>query len=177
MTDEEYQALVARIHSGSLLVGVDRSIARKFYTEIPLSRIEEETGEAPYFEKFVVFGAQMGGLWALLASLVIAILAFSWWAAVAIPASIIIYVVVAAASSTPWGGLGSVSVLLGLTLLGIYFDWFPSEYVASYAVLVTAALWLARLTYVAAAHFIRAFVVRNRRAYEFLAQHIHLREA
>lgn len=177
MIAEEFQALVARIHSGAVVVGVDRSMARKFYTDVPLSRIQAETGEAPYFEKFIVFGAMIGGPLALLASFVFGVLAFSWWAGLAIPASILIYVVFSGDSSMPRGGMGGVSTLLGLAAFGVYLNWFPSHYAGWYAVLLAAAFWNARLVYAAATHFIRAFVVRNRRAYEFLAEHIHLREA
>jgi len=177
MTDEEYQALVARIEAGSLLIGVDRGMARKLYTDVPLSRIEAETGEAPYFEKMVVFGAFVGGPVSLLASFVIAVLGFGWWAALAIPVSIVVYFVFAGASSMPKQGMAGVSVLLASALFGLYLNWFPSNYIAWYVVLVLFALWNARLVYAAATHFIRAFVVRNRRAYEFLAPHIHLREA
>jgi hypothetical protein len=176
MTDEEYQALVSRIQSGSLLIGVDRSMARKLYTDVSLSRIEAETGEAPYFEKMVVLGAFVGGPVSLLASFVMAGLAFRWWAVLAIPVSIVVYFVFTGASSMPKQGMAAVSVLLALALLGLYLDWFPSDYIAWYAVLVLFALWNARLVYAAATHFVRAFIVRNRRAYEFLAPHIHLRE-
>ncbi|MDH3280933.1 MAG: hypothetical protein OEQ18_07365 [Gammaproteobacteria bacterium] len=177
MTDDEFQALVAKIHSGTILVGVDRSVARKFYTDVPLGRIEAETGEAPYLEKAVVFGAMIGGPLALLVSFVFAVIAFGWWAALAIPVSILIYVVFSGFSSMPRGGMGVVSVLFGLAALGIYLEWFPSQYAGRYALLVALAFWNARLVYAAATHFIRAFVVRNRRAYELLAEHIHLREA
>jgi len=177
MTDEEYQALVARVQAGSLLIGVDRSTARKLYTDVPLSRIEAETGEAPYFEKMVVLGAFVGGPVSLLASFVMAVLGFGWWAALAIPVSIVVYFVFAGASSMPKQGMAGVSVLLAFALLGFYLNWFPSNYIAWHAVLVLFAFWNARLIYAAATHFIRAFVVRNHRAYEFLAPHIHLREA
>src|SRR5713101_596519 len=105
MTDEEYQALISRVHSGSLLIGVDRSMARKFYTDVPLSRIAAETGETPYFEKMVVLGAFVGGPVSLLASFIMAVLAFRWWAALAIPVSIVVYIVFTAASSMPKQGM------------------------------------------------------------------------
>jgi hypothetical protein len=152
-------------------------MARKLYTDVPLSRITEETGEAPYFEKMVVFGAFVGGPLALLASFVMAALAFGWWAALAIPVSVVIYFVFAGASSMPKQGMGGVSVVLALAILSLYLRWFLSDYVGWYAVFVVFALWNARLVYAAATYFIRAFVIRNRRAYDFLAPHIHLREA
>ncbi len=177
MTDEEYQALVSRIQAGAILIGIDRAMARKFYTDVSVSHIAEQTGEAPYFEKTVVLGAFVVGPVALLASFVMAALAFGWWAALAIPASIVVYFVFAGASSMPKQGMAGVSLLLGLALLSLYLAWFPSTFVEWYAVLIAFALWNARLVYAAATYFICAFVVRNRRAYEFLAPHIHLREA
>lgn len=176
MTDEEYQAMVARIQTGAVLIGVDRAMARKFYTDVSLSRIAEETGEAPYFEKVVVLGAFVCGPLALLASFIMAVLAFGWWAAVAIPASFAVYALFAGASSMPMQSMASVSAVLGFALLGLYLGWFPSNYVGWFTVLVVFALWNARLVYSMATIFIRAFVVRNRRAFEFLAPHIQLKE-
>jgi len=177
MTDEEYQAIVSRIQTGSLLIGIDRSMARKFYTDVPLSRIEEQTGEAPYFEKAVVFGAFIGGPLALLASFVMAVFAFGWGAVLAIPASVVLYFIFTGASSMPRNGMAGITVLLVLALASLYLNWFPSSYMAWYAVLIAAALWSARLIYSAATVFIRAFVVRNRRAFEFLAPYIQLKDA
>ena len=176
MTDDEYQALLTRIFSGKVLVGIDRTIAREFWTEVPISHIKDKTGEAPYFQKLLVYGAQFCGQAALLGSFVFAVLVFSWWSVIPILLSILIYFRFVVSSGRPGGGMGGVSLLAGCALLGSYFGWFPSAYAAWYAVLVTAALWNARLIYYAAYHFMRAFVLRNRRAYEFLAEHIHLQE-
>src|SRR3972149_6612780 len=136
MTEEEYQALVARIQSGPLLIGVDRSMARKLYTDVSLSRIADETGEAPYFEKMVVLGAFVGGPLALLASFVMAVLAFRWWAALAIPASTIVYFVFAGASSMPKQGMAGGGGLLALSLVWLYLGWVPSAFVGLFAALV-----------------------------------------
>jgi hypothetical protein len=112
-------------------------MARKFYTDVPLSGIAAETGETPYFEKMVVLGAFVGGPVSLLASFIMAVLAFRWWAALAIPVSIVVYIVFTAASSMPKQGMAIVSVLFVLALLGVYLDWFPSNYIAWYAVRVS----------------------------------------
>lgn len=181
MNDEEHQELVARFQSGSLLIGIDPSMARKLYTDVSLSLNTEETGETPYFDKIVVLGAFLGGPISLLTSFVMAGLAFGWWAALVIPISIVVYVVFSAISSghhpsMPKQGMAGVSVLLVLALLSLFFNWYPSRYISGYAVLVLFALWNARLVYVAATYFMRAFVVRNRRAYEFLAPNIHLKD-
>jgi hypothetical protein len=176
MTDDEYQALVAHIYSGQVLVGIDRTVARSFFSEVPISHIKDKTGEAPYFQKAVVLAAQFLGQTLLLASFVLAILAFSWWAALVIPVSGLIYFQFTVWSAMPGGGMAGVSVLLGAALVGAYLGWIPSTYAAWYAVLITFALWNARLTYYGAYHFMRAFAFKNRRTYEFLADHIHLGE-
>ena len=127
MTDEEYQALLSRVYSGRVLVGIDRTLARQLYTDVPVSRIMEETGEAPYFQRTIVLGAQICGQLALLASLVFAVLAFSWWAVLVIPVCIVVYFRFLARSAMPGGGMVGVSVLVGLSLLGSYLGWFPLD--------------------------------------------------
>ena len=176
MTDDEYQALLTRVYSGKVLVGIDRTMARSFFSDAPISYIKEKTGEAPYVQKAVVLGAQICGQTALLASFVLAALAFSWWAVLIIPVSVFIYFSFVASSARPGGGMVGVSLLVGVAMLGFYIGWFPSTYAAWYAVLITVALWNARLIYDGAYHFMRAFAFKNRRTFEFLAEHIHLQE-
>lgn len=173
MTDEEFQSLLTRIESGSLLIGVDRHLARRFYAGSKISRIKEATGEAPYLHKFVVFAATIMGWWTLLASFVFAVLAFSWWAVLVIPISVGIWSI----GAFPRGGMTGVTLILALALLGIVLDWFPSKYAAWAGVLVAVALWSNRYCYVAAGRFMVSLALRNRRAFEFLAPDIHLRES
>ena len=173
MTDEEFQSLVTRIESGSLLIGVDRHLARKFYADSKISRIKEATGEAPHLHKFVVFAATIMGWWTLLASFVFAILAFSWWAVLVIPISVGMWTI----GASPGGGMTGVTLVLALTLLGFVLDWFPSKYAAWATVLVAVALWSNRFCYVAAGRFMLSLALRSRGAFEFLAPDIHVRES
>ncbi|HXH24686.1 MAG TPA: hypothetical protein VNI78_05515, partial [Vicinamibacterales bacterium] len=57
MNDAEYTALVQSAYDGRALIGVDRVFARRLYTDVPTSAIENATGEAPYLEKLVVWFA------------------------------------------------------------------------------------------------------------------------
>ncbi len=50
ITQEEYQDLVKRAYEGKILVGVDRALARKVYTNLSIAKIRAFTGETPYFE-------------------------------------------------------------------------------------------------------------------------------
>jgi hypothetical protein len=49
----KHREIVQLEEQGRLIIGVDRVMARKFYIDIPISRIEKETGEAPYLEKTI----------------------------------------------------------------------------------------------------------------------------
>ena len=177
MTESEYKAFVEQAHSGAKLIGIDRAVARKFYTDISLSKIEEETGEAPYFEKMVVWFAFLFAPVALLASFVLAVLAFQWWAALTIPLSIVIYFVFSGQSSMPRGGMLGISVFLALAIVSLFTGLFSSSFAPWYFIAVTFSLWASRLVYSAATAFLRAFVLRNQRALELMSEHIHIREA
>jgi hypothetical protein len=177
MNEDEYKDFVAKANSGALLIGIDRATARQFYMDIPLSKIEEETGEAPYFQKMIVWSAYLAAPIALLASFALAVFALRWWAAIAIPLSVVVYFVYSAQSSMPSRGMLGISLLLALAS-GIFFtDFFNLPFVTWYAFSIVLALWASRLVYCASTALLRAFVLRNIRAFEFMAEHIHMREA
>ena len=176
MTESEYKTFVEQADSGELLIGIDRALARKFYTDIPSSKIEEETGERPYFEKMVVWFAFLSAPIALLASFVLAVLAFQWWAALAIPLSIVIYFGFYGQSSMPRGGMLGVSLLLALAISSLFIGFFSAPFPPWYFITVSYSLWATRLLYCAATVLLRAFVLRNQRALEFMSEHIQIRK-
>lgn len=177
MTEGEYKDFVDQAYSGALLIGIDRTVARKFYIDIPLSKIEQQTGEAPYFEKMVVWFAFLSAPIALFASCVLSVLAFHWWAALAIPVSIVLYVAFATLSPVPRFGMLWISLLLGLAVSSLFTGLFSSTFTSWYFIAVTFSLWASRLLYSAATAFLRAFILRNQRALEFMQEHVHVREA
>jgi hypothetical protein len=177
MTDKEYKDLVGQVNSGALLVGVDRAVARRFYTDVSLSRIEEETGEAPYLEKMVIWLAYLTSPISLLASVVLSILAFSWWAVLAIPASVGIYLFWAGQSSMPQRGMLVVSILLAVAIGSLFMPFFTSPFICWYLIAMVYALWSSRLTYCAATTSLLGFVLRNQRAFEYMAEDIRVKLA
>jgi hypothetical protein len=177
MTEDEYKTFVDQAYSGALLIGIDRAVARKFYTDIPLSRIEEKTGEAPYFEKMVIWFAFVTAPAALLASFVLSVIAFQWWAVLAIPISVLVYFIFSGQSSMPGGGMLGFSILLAIAIGTLFTSFFASPLAPWYFIAVTFSLWASRLLYTAATAFLRGFVLRNQRALEFMGEQIHIREA
>jgi len=176
MNEDEYRNFVARASSGELLIGVDRTVARRFYTDIPVSRIEEETGEARYLEKMVVWFAFLGAPIALLASFVLSVLAFRWWAVLAIPLSVLVYFVYSGESSMPRRGMLGISILLALAIGSLFTGFFTSLFVPWYLIAVVFALWALRLVYCAATAFLLAFCLGNHQALEFMRQHIQVKD-
>jgi hypothetical protein len=142
-----------------------------------LSKIEGETGEAPYFEKMVVWFTFLAAPLALLASFVLSAFAFHWWSALAIPLSIVVYFGFSGQSSMPRGGMLGISVLLALAVGSLFTSLFACPFVPWYFITVTFSLWASRLIYNAATAFLRAFVLRNQRALEFIREHIHIKQA
>jgi hypothetical protein len=177
MNQNEYKAFVAKVYSGSLLIGIDRAIARKFYTDFPLSKIEEETDEAPYFEKMVVWFAFLSAPIALLVSFVLSVLAFQWWAVLIIPLPVVVYFIFSGQSSMPRRGMLGISILLAFTIAILFSRFFTSPFVPWYLIAVVFALWASRLVYCAATAMLRAFILRNQRALEFMQQHIQVKDA
>ena len=92
MNDAEHAELVELEKQGKIIVGVDRPIARSFFTNVSVSKIEKATGYAPYFEKGTVFFFFLLGPVALIASLVVSVFAFGWWGLAAVVVGPILYV-------------------------------------------------------------------------------------
>ena len=175
MTADEHCVLVAKVRSGSLIIGMDRAVARKLFLDVPISLITEQTGEKPYFQKAVVYAALIGGLLALVSSCIMAVFAFRWWALLVVPMSVVIYFINSGLSSMPNRGMVELNILLGFAICVLLIEWFSSIYAAWFLVLFVAAIWCVRFAYWATVQFAHALILRNRRAFELLESHIHLK--
>jgi len=176
MTEDEYRDIVARATSGELLIGVDRAVARKFYTDIPLSKIKEETGEAPYFEKMVTWFAFFSAPLALLASFVLSVFVFRWWSAFVIPLSVIVCWIFYGLSSLPHRGMFGISTLLALSIGNLFVTPFMPPLAPWHLIAVVYSLWASRLVYCATTALFLALVLRNQRAFEYMREHLHMKE-
>lgn len=172
----DHQEAVELEQQGKLLIGVERDMAHKFYTDVPLSTILEATGEAPYVEKAVVRFAQFFGPVALLASIVLGFYAFHWWGIVCLNACPVAYGVYSAFSAMGRSRLGGITVLLFASVGIHFFGGFDVPWVTGFAIALVFSLWCTRLLYCSATNFLRAFVIRNERAFHYLSDRLVLRE-
>lgn len=171
----EHKEVIHLEQQGKLLIGIDRAMARKFYTDIPISKIKEETGQAPYFEKIVVWFAFLFGPIALISSIVLGFLAFDWWGAICLVVCPILYF--RYISSSVRGASSSIGVTIFLLIsVGVHlFSNLKTPWITGFASAFLFCLWCIRLLYCSSTVFLRAFVIRNGRAFEYLSEYLVIR--
>ena len=69
----DFEASVRQAYVEEIAPGVDRSFARKFFTDLPLRTIQQHTGEAPVVEKTSAMVAFLGSPAALLCFAILSI--------------------------------------------------------------------------------------------------------
>jgi hypothetical protein len=177
MNDAEYRALVQSAYDGRLVIGVDRIYARKLYTEISTSALEEATGESPYFEKLVVWFAYIGSPLAMLTSAILAGFTFRWWVLLVVPVGLILSTINSVfarrGSSSIWFLTPAVVAAVTVHFMKLLANPWLSAFIATLAF----ALWCKGFLYCASTFFLRAFVLRNQRALEAFGEGIRIREA
>ena len=160
----KHDEVVRRFEDRTILLGVDRPGAGKFYTQLGLEKIRELTGEAPYVETMIVWGSYLLAPLFLVGSLVLAAVALHWWTVIAAPLTLLLFLYWWTSSPlanrhSRWSALLLVAAIASVfTSAGLFFKlWLISA---------AASLFLIRFTYAAATFLLRCFVVRNSRAYD-----------
>lgn len=171
-----FEDVVRLEKNGQLLIGIDRTFARQFYTDLALRVVEAHTGEAPYLEKALVMGAFIGSPLAVLVSAILAILVIGWWSALAIPVALLVWIRWYSTSSHGRARLTGVSVLLVAVVVFWRLGSPVTRDVWTLVLIYVAALWLGRFVYIGSTFFLRAFVLRNQRAFDWLRGHLTLRK-
>lgn len=169
MSAEEHAKLIELYSQNKCLLGIDRPFSRKFYTDISLSAIEQNTGERCYFEKGLVLLAFIGGPLAILGSFILSVIVFKWWSLLLIPAGALFWIGYKGDSSRGTARLWPVSIFLAVTIMVYLLDFLRDD-VALVLLAFLLALWCERFVYVGSVLFLRSFVVRNFRAFNFASE-------
>lgn len=177
MKEFEYKAFVESSYQGRVVVGVDRVFARKLYTDVPIFAIEEATGEAPYFEKLVVWFALLVSPLAILGSASLAVVAFRWWAILIIPAAFFLWMSNKSMSVRGDSAMWLLTLILIVAGVIHFTNIFAASWISGFVTAFAFALWCDRLLYCASTAFLRAFVLRNQRAFEAFQEGLVIREA
>jgi len=176
MNDAEYKAFVESACHGRVLVGVDRVFARKLYTDVPLSAIEEATGEAPYLEKLVVWFAFLASPLALLGSAVLAAFAFRWWALLIVPVACIWWILNRSMSVRGGSSIWFLTIAVIVAMSVQVMNLLPSSWMSGFMAAFAFAMWCDRLLYCASTFFLRSFVLRNPQALRAFGEGLTIRD-
>lgn len=150
-------------------------MARRFYTDIPIKKIKEETGEAPYFEKLIVWFAFLFGPISLMTSLIIGFLAFNWWGIICLIFCPFIYFAYSSSSVRGNSRMTGISILLVISACIYFFKVFDVPKIAGFITVFVLSLWCIRFLYCSSTFLLRNFVIRNEKAYQYLLQHLKIR--
>jgi hypothetical protein len=172
----EHKEVIELEKQGKLLIGVDRAMARKFYTNIPISKIQEETGETPYFEKTIIWFAFLFGPIALITCIVLGFFAFSWWGISCMVLCPVAYFMYSSSSVLGDSKLTGITLLLFISIAIHFFGNLRTPWISGFISIFLLSLWCERLLYCASTFLLRAFVIRNARAFEFLSDYLVIRQ-
>jgi hypothetical protein len=176
VTIEEHSQIVREESDGNLLIGIDRSFARKFYTDVPNRVVEEQTGETPYVAKFIVLVCLIASPLCFLAAAVLSVIYFAWWSILIIPVAAVLWLLYSGASSAGTTRIIGISIFAVAAIALQVFHPISWSF-TPFLLVLSLALWLNRFMYVAATFFLRAFVIRNHRAFAFVHENLTLKRA
>lgn len=176
MDDLDHKRLAQLESEGRILIGVDRTYARKLYTDVPISTIQRETGESPYFEKLVVWFAFLMSPIAILTSAVLAAYTFHWWAVLIVPVSILWWMGNKADSSRGNTHIWLLTLVMATAVSIHFLRLLPTPWMSGFLLVFVFSLWCDRLLYCASTMFLRLFVLRNQRALQAFGEGIIIRE-
>lgn len=166
MNETEYRAFVHDLYAGRILIGFDRGFARMVYTNMSISEIQRKTGEPAYLDKAVVLSVYIAQFFALLGASVLIGIALRWWAALIIPVSILIWGYNMSKSSMPGGSIWVHTFILIGAIIFHFANVISDPFISWAIVIFVFALWCGRFVYIASSFFLRAFILRNPRAFE-----------
>lgn len=158
-------------NDGRLWIGIDRAFARKFYTDVPLSKIAHETGETIYLEKALIWILFLSVPITFIATLVFAVLAFQWWAFLIIPICAATWLFYTSESTRGNSKGWLISFILAIAII-VALTRIVDFYLALFFVAIALMLWATRILYLLSTFLLRCFVLRNVRAFSFLRNDI-----
>ena len=172
----KHEEIVQREREGTILIGVDRIFARKFYTSTPTRTVQEMTGETLLMDRALVMSALVGGPLMLLGSAVLAAFVAGWWALLLIPTGLVVWMAYYGSSSIGGARLSLVSMLLVVAAVGLFWSGSTVRSPWGLALLYLSALWVGRFVYSGSTALLRGFVLRNPRAFQWLEASLTIRE-
>lgn len=162
--------IVAMNNNGEVLIGIDRTLAPRFYTRFLSSEFSAVADDAAAFEGFVVCLGMLLGHVGLIASVVLSFFAFGWLGILALMACPLLFGLYVSASVRSGAGLGGITVVLGIAIATYFGGHFANQWAMLFVVVFLTSLWGVRFAHCAASFLLHCLVLRNERAFNFLLE-------
>ncbi|MBD3648460.1 MAG: hypothetical protein HUJ31_13630 [Pseudomonadales bacterium] len=170
LTKEEFTNLQPDFATGKAAVVVPRSIARQFFVRVDNKSIKATTGESAIIQKLIVWTGMATAPVLLGVCLLVLIIEMGWSSAFAVPVVGIFWTVLAGFTSDtgPWYEITAALAIAFLVWL---------VYTNNYALALlffTLSIWVHRMTFMLAQHFLAQIVARSFDAYDMLIDHVSI---
>lgn len=173
VSDLEYIQIVESFKKGLISVGVDRSYARKLFTDVQLPTIQENIGESLWMQKIIALTAFIVSPILVLLTCIFAIIAFGWWALLGLPLLLFVWMYYKSLSVRGGAGLGSISFIAVFAFALLLIE--TPSLIAPLLPFILG-LWLERFLYCFTTHQFRALVLRNKKAFDLFQRGIVIKE-
>ena len=159
-------------NQGEILIGIDRTMARKFYTDIPISEIKLKTDEAPYLEKTIIWFSFLSAPIALIFSILLSFIALKWLGIIFLFAYPIFYFLYSSVSARGNSKLTGITIIVVIFLIIHFAGFFDNSLITLLITIFLLSLWCIRILYCASTFFLRTFIIRNEKAFEYLKNYL-----
>lgn len=168
LNEEEFSSLQADFAAGNARVVIPRSIARQFFVRVDNDSIKATTNESAIIQKLMIWTGILTAPVLLAVCLLIISVELGWSAAFAVPLIGIFWTVLAGFTSES-GAWYEITAALAVA----FVVWLA--YANNYALALfffTMSLWVHRMTFILAQHFLEQIITSSFDAYDMLVDHV-----
>lgn len=87
-----YNEIISKVQSGTIIIGIEPAIARKFFTDSDMTHIKRDIGLDLFWESFIIKALIILAFCTLLITEIISIFTLNWYSIAFIPLFFLIYV-------------------------------------------------------------------------------------
>ncbi|MGB3979417.1 MAG: hypothetical protein WBK73_10520 [Tepidanaerobacteraceae bacterium] len=177
LSNLEYKSMVEAAEKGEILVGVDRALARKLFTETKnrFREFESIINESLRLQRAISLIAFVSSPILVLLTSILAIIALGWWALLGVPIIFFIWLYYKSLSVRGGAGLKAISFFVIFAILIFVANPFLWNIQYLFLLPFIISLWLERFLYCYTTHQLRTLVLRNKKAYELFKNGIIIR--
>ncbi len=168
LSADEFAGLQQEFREGRSAISIPRAVARRFFTHVAASAIRTTTGQGAFLKKTVIWAGLLFSPLVLGACCLLVAWEFEWIATLVIPIIGIFWTIFAGYTSNI-GRWQPATLLVAAAVANLYV--MPPD-LSRPLLLFILSLWIHRITYILAEHWLTGLVEKSFSAYEMLEEHI-----